>query len=112
MKLLSDIGFECVALCGSRLEAWDNERIEAVLQRRGDQFAARDAQIAPFHARMIFASHGKVPVTLMDTTPGGPHALTPCTAAAFSCAGQYIGYHSDTARPRLGDQLVQCRLQL
>ena len=69
LKLLSDIGFECEAFCGSRLDAWDKEHIEAVLQRRGEQFALRDAQIGPFHARMIFASHGKVPVTLVDTAP-------------------------------------------
>ena len=67
LKLLAGIGFPCEVFCGTRANGWDRARIDDVLRQRGGPFTVREARVGPFNARMIFAAHGNVPVTMVDT---------------------------------------------
>ncbi len=67
LKLLAGIGFPCEVFCGTRANGWDRARIDDVLRQRGGPFTVREARVGPFNARVIFAAHGNVPVTMVDT---------------------------------------------
>jgi glycosyltransferase involved in cell wall biosynthesis len=69
LKLLGSSGFGCQAFCGTRYGAREESSIEATLAKRGDAFVTRNSQLGPFKGRMIFSSHGEMPVTLVDTSP-------------------------------------------
>ncbi len=73
LALLARSGFECEAFCSSRMDAWEEVLVEEVLAKRGVRYAVRNAQIGHYRGRMIFTSHGPVPVTLFNSasTRGG-----------------------------------------
>ena len=73
LALLARSGFECQAFCSSRMDAWEEVLVEEVLAKRGVRYAVRNAQIGHYRGRMIFTSHGPVPVTLFNSasTRGG-----------------------------------------
>ena len=55
------------------MDAWEEVLVEEVLAQRGVRYAVRNAQIGQYRGRMIFTSHGPVPVTLFNSasTRGG-----------------------------------------
>ena len=71
--MLARSGFECEAFCSSRMDAWEEVLVEEILAKRGVRYAVRNAQIGDYRGRMIFTSHGPVPVTLFNSasTRGG-----------------------------------------
>ncbi len=73
LALLARSGFECEAFCSSRMDAWEEVLVEEILAKRGVRYAVRNAQIGDYRGRMIFTSHGPVPVTLFNSasTRGG-----------------------------------------
>ncbi len=73
LALLARSGFECEAFCSSRMDAWEEVLVEEVLAKRGVRYAIRNAQIGHYRGRIIFTSHGPVPVTLFNSasTRGG-----------------------------------------
>ena len=83
LRMLGALGFDCQVFCGSRLDAWDKVALEEVLARRGERYEVRDAQIGPFPGRMIFTSHGKLPVTVMKTAWASDGWLNREEIAAF-----------------------------
>ena len=77
LNLLSGIGFRCEVFCGTRLDSWSGAEIEPVLKARGERYVLRDTRIGPFHGRMIFTSHGSMPVTMADLVPGQNASIHP-----------------------------------
>ena len=74
LAVLAGQGFICEAFCGTRVDGPQQEGIQESLARLRVPHAVQDARIGPFDARIIFATHGDVPVTMVDTTPApGPH---------------------------------------
>ena len=73
LALLARSGFACQAFCSSRMDAWEEVLVEEILARRGVRYLVRNAQIGAYRGRMIFTSHGPVPVTLFNSasTRGG-----------------------------------------
>ncbi|MHB9049793.1 MAG: glycosyltransferase, partial [Pirellulales bacterium] len=67
LECLQRQGFECQAFCGSRLDAPEELLVEEQLARQKEQYEVRKAKIGDYDARMIFAMHGKVPVTLFGS---------------------------------------------
>ena len=45
LKLLSSIGFQCEAFCGTRMDSWEHARIEDVLRERGRRYEVRNLRI-------------------------------------------------------------------
>jgi glycosyltransferase involved in cell wall biosynthesis len=70
MTLLAGQGFCCEAFCGTRVDEAHQESTQETLARLGVPHSIHDARIGPFRGRMIFTSHGRVPVTLVDLAPG------------------------------------------
>jgi glycosyltransferase involved in cell wall biosynthesis len=73
LSLLTSSGFDCQAYCSTQLDSWDEALMEEILAQRVIRYVVRNAQIGRFQGRMIFTSHGKVPVTLFNSasTRGG-----------------------------------------
>ncbi len=74
LTLLARFGFECQAFCGTNFAAAVEILTEEILAQRQIRYQVRNnSQIGPYRARMIFAVHGKVPLTLFNTfsTCGG-----------------------------------------
>ena len=67
--MLAGQGFICEAFCGTRVDGPQQESIQESLARLRVPHAVQDARIGPFKAQMIFTSHTRVPVTLVDLTP-------------------------------------------
>ena len=45
LALLARSGFECQAFCGTRMDAWEEVRVEEILAGRGVRYMVRNAQI-------------------------------------------------------------------
>jgi glycosyltransferase involved in cell wall biosynthesis len=67
LALLARSGFECQAFCNSRMDAWEEVRVEEILAKRQVPYEAHNAQIGAYQARMIFTTHENVPVTLFNS---------------------------------------------
>jgi glycosyltransferase involved in cell wall biosynthesis len=88
LSLLARSGFECQAFCNTHIDAWQEVLVEEILTRRGVPYEVHNARIprpSPrpwvhgarplpstgegryYEARMIFTSHGPVPVTLFNS---------------------------------------------
>ena len=67
------VGIRVPGLLQLRMDAWEEILVEEVLAKRGMHYAVRNAQIGRYRGRMIFTSHGPVPVTLFNSasTRGG-----------------------------------------
>jgi hypothetical protein len=102
LKLLAGLGLQCEAYCGSKLDGGNRTPIETVLRQHGEPFAARDAKIGPFQGRMIFSGiaygEGRVPVTIVDTTPTRGGWLNREEIAAFLTGWEMF---LDATRPGL-----------
>ncbi len=86
MKLLVNAGFECQAFCGTHFDAAEEVLTEEVLARQRVHYEVRNAQIRSYRARMIFASHGKVPLTLFNTASTRANWHDDAKVAAFLAA--------------------------
>ncbi len=73
LSLLARSGFECQAFCNSRMDASEEVLVEEILAKRRLRYVVRNAQIGEYRGRMIFTTHGQVPVTLFNSasTRGG-----------------------------------------
>ncbi len=49
------------------MDAWEEVFVEDILARRGVRYLVRNAQIGAYRARMIFTTHGQVPVTIFSS---------------------------------------------
>jgi hypothetical protein len=67
LSLLARSGFECQAFCNTHIDAWQEVLVEEILTRRGVPYEVHNAQIGQYQGRMIFTSHGPVPVTLFNS---------------------------------------------
>jgi hypothetical protein len=67
LSLLAQAGFECQAFCNTHVDAWEEVLVEEILAQRGVRYEVRNAQIGRYKGRMIFTSHGPVPVTLFNS---------------------------------------------
>jgi glycosyltransferase involved in cell wall biosynthesis len=86
LQLLQSLGFECQVFCSSRLDAWEDVRIEDTLTRQQTAFEVRDVRIGRQTASMIFTSQGKVPVTIFKKASTGRQWQTPGEANLFLAA--------------------------
>jgi len=68
LGLLADLGFSCEVLCGSYVESQEGSHWEDILATRNVPYEVQDLRFDSYGGRLILATHGKVPVTLFDTT--------------------------------------------
>ena len=81
--LLARSGFECQAFCSTRIDAWEEVLVEEMLAQRGVRYQVRNAQIGRYQGRMIFTTHGSVPVTLFNAASTRGSWNCPEEIAAF-----------------------------
>ena len=83
LAVLAGQGFICEAFCGTRIDGPHQESIQESLARLRLPHAVQDSRIGPFAAQMIFTSHTRVPVTLVDLTPATSGLINREEIAAF-----------------------------
>jgi hypothetical protein len=84
LKFLASLGFQCQALCNTQIDAWEEVLVEEILARRGVRYIVRpNAQIGRYQGRMIFTSHGPVPITLFNSASTRGGWMSPEEIAAF-----------------------------
>jgi glycosyltransferase involved in cell wall biosynthesis len=88
LSLLARLGFDCQAFCSSHMDAYEEVLVEEILARRKMQYVVRNAQIGPFKKRMIFTTHGKVPVMLFNSASTRGGWISQEEVAAFLTASE------------------------
>lgn len=83
LSLLTQSGFECQAFCGSRTDACEEILVEEILARRRERYTVRNANLGPYTGRIIFTSHGDVPITLFNAASTRGCWASPEEIAAF-----------------------------
>jgi glycosyltransferase involved in cell wall biosynthesis/GT2 family glycosyltransferase len=86
LQLLQSLGFECQVFCSSRLDAWEEVRLEDTLQRQQTPFEVRDVRVGQHTASMLFTTQGKVPVTVFKKASTSRQWQTPGEANLFLAA--------------------------
>jgi glycosyltransferase involved in cell wall biosynthesis len=86
LQLLQSLGFECQVFCSSRLDAWEEVRLEDTLARQRTPFEVRNVRIGQQTAPMLFTSQGKVPVTVFKKASNNRQWQTPGEANLFLAA--------------------------
>ncbi len=86
LTLLARSSFECQAFCSSRMDAWEEVFVEDILARRRVRYLVRNAKIGAHRARMIFTTHGQVPVTIFSSVSSRGGWVNAEEVAAFLTA--------------------------
>jgi glycosyltransferase involved in cell wall biosynthesis len=96
LQFLHELGFECQAFCGSRLDTPGESLVEEQLARQHTPYEIRKAKIGDYDARMLFTFQDKVPVTLFQSaSTRGAWLDMAETTAFFQAYGKFL----DANRP-------------
>jgi glycosyltransferase involved in cell wall biosynthesis len=104
LVFLQSLGFACQAFCNSRLDAWEEVRVEEVLARRGLRYEVCNAQIGAYRGRLIFTTYssrgkGDSPIcadTQIGTVPRLPVTLfnSASTRGGWACREEAAAFLS------------------
>jgi glycosyltransferase involved in cell wall biosynthesis len=87
LQFLATLGFQCQAMCGSRLDAKEEAVMEEIMAQQGTPYTVHRARIGPYEGRMMLTSQGSVPVTIFEnaSTRGGWLSTTEAEAFLTAC---------------------------